>query len=349
MQVLILLFLILCNSQTGFADFSAKEITVETAQSPLGFLVPNEHRFYNFLPALKGKTGALISVGSFRSFFDAAEGDFSHALFMELSPEIQIFDSGYIEILKHSRHRLNHLSKLLGREDMESVFRDFESGRLSKEDFISQVSKVISTIRKFPYPQWLPPTDLPYGQYSYEEINKLYADFLRKVILNYYVNIQVGYLRDDVAFRKLKALADSGRMIAISGDLTGPKTMIDIGKMLRTEGINVSVIDISNAIDYFKRDATSQFVRNLQGLPLDPQARLLMTKFRSDDSKEPIYDTWDYVEVPVDGFLATASPFMGLLKEEKLFAKLYEYSFSQRLLEMPSHLKSCGRVVAPRN
>ena len=84
-------------------------------------------------------------------------------------------------------------------------------------------------------------------------------------------------LGDPTRFARARALARSGRILPVNGDLAGAHTIRDLGRALRARGEKLSVIDLSNAGEYVGDGGMDRLAQNLASLPLSDDAIVLFT------------------------------------------------------------------------
>lgn len=91
-------------------------------------------------------------------------------------------------------------------------------------------------------------------------------------------DIEKIFFLNDGQFKKVRSFARAGGFHVMSGDLTGTKTMKDLARDLNRRKKRVSILDISNAHEYFStRYEWANFVDNLKSLPWAADALLLLT------------------------------------------------------------------------
>ena len=122
----------------------AQNLSVPEDSSSLnGYIVPNEDHFVNFNSPLKGKSGALIGVGTFRVFHDAGQGDFSHVICLDYSKDVVDFNKSLITLFQISKDRHDFLSNLVGKPSLRNIFIDFEAGKISVQKFTEIINGVM--------------------------------------------------------------------------------------------------------------------------------------------------------------------------------------------------------------
>jgi hypothetical protein len=83
---------------------------------------------------------------------------------------------------------------------------------------------------------------------------------------------------DDYAF--VRGLVRAGRVVPVTGDFAGPKTLRALGARLRVRGERVTAFYVSNVEYYLLREGSfHRFVDNVRALPADPHAVLIRACF----------------------------------------------------------------------
>jgi hypothetical protein len=83
---------------------------------------------------------------------------------------------------------------------------------------------------------------------------------------------------DDYAF--VRELARSGRLVPVVGDLSGPKALREIARLLRQQGESVSAFYTSNVEFYLMRSGRyADFVANVEALPLRQESLFIRAYF----------------------------------------------------------------------
>jgi len=219
-----------------------------------GYIVPNEHNSHLYAPVLKGKPGALISVGTFRSLNDAAMGEFSHVVLLDQDHMTTAYNRSNVDLIANSRDRFEYLANLFGANpaEVEPLLRDVRAGRLSDKMFLGLLNSSKVGGSRFDIGPALSKAAENSAQWNST------------------------YYGSDAGFAKIRKMALDGRILAVSGDLAGARVMPAIARGLTERGIQVSAVDISNAHEsVYSR--WSEFIGNLRALPLRPDASVLFT------------------------------------------------------------------------
>jgi hypothetical protein len=74
-------------------------------------------------------------------------------------------------------------------------------------------------------------------------------------------------------------MVQGDRVTIVNGDLTGTATLSSLGSALSKLDETVSVIDISNAVDYFEKneEVETRFLSKISALPIDKNTSILFT------------------------------------------------------------------------
>ena len=83
------------------------------------------------------------------------------------------------------------------------------------------------------------------------------------------------FITDQAQYDYIRSLWATGRVLAIRGDLTADRTMLDIGRGLREMGISLNTLYLSNAEQYF--ELIPSYRRNIIELPWGERSYALRT------------------------------------------------------------------------
>jgi hypothetical protein len=100
----------------------------------------------------------------------------------------------------------------------------------------------------------------------------------------------------------------------MQADLAGLQTINAIAERLAQKGVSVSVLDVSNAPDYFlgneyEEKNLKNYLRNLNVLPVSSNAHVNFTTQaidpeRDESSPRPALGQWSYYSVPYKQYIA---------------------------------------------
>lgn len=316
-----------------------------------GYLYPNENNSRSFAPALAGKKGALLSVGTFRALNDAALGDFSHAILFDFDHRTVRFNQANVDLIGASQDRFEYLAALLDRPLDPSLAASVRAGRMADKEFIgslvrtpryqslpSFLEKIVSLI----HPSTEPPR-LRQARVAARDIWDYAADnpeFLSGAVW-YPKQWESTYYGSDRLFSELRDKIKQGRVRVVAGDLAGSRTLKAVGSALNIAGVRFSVIDISNAWTGFPM---SPFIANLEALPLAPDAALLFTVSDAWVEKIPnvVDDFWVYFAAPARSFISSARAAL----DRERWSGMIPYA-RKRIKKSDPSLRDAG-LIAPR-
>jgi len=110
------------------------------------------------------------------------------------------------------------------------------------------------------------------------------------------------YLSDQSQYDHVAGLVRAGRVRAVRGDLTAQTTMRQIGELARAVGAPVRVLYLSNAEKYFPY--SPQYRDNILGLPMDARSIVLRTVGWGPDDAARDDPFYIYVQQSGDDFRA---------------------------------------------
>jgi hypothetical protein len=98
----------------------------------------------------------------------------------------------------------------------------------------------------------------------------------------------LGFLADEVAFRRMLTIQRSGRVVPVVGDLTGGRAMCGVASELRRRGLTLGALYLSNVEQYvFEYGSWSKWVATLRSLPCHPDAVLIRSFFENERGPVP--------------------------------------------------------------
>jgi hypothetical protein len=122
---------------------------------------------------------------------------------------------------------------------------------------------------------------------------------LKKVIARQRDGQPTTWLSDPENYAHVRALYQTGRLRIMHGDLTGGTTLQTVAVACKELGVNVRVLYMSNAEEYF--DYTKKFRENMRAQPVDDATMVLRTIY---SKKWEHADLWAYQIQPMSDFLA---------------------------------------------
>lgn len=272
--------------QKFFNDWN-QEIDVEQTIDFKDYLVPNETHPCDIKELLdQAKEGTLISVGTERSFIDAALcKNCTTLVTIDVNPRVKAYNDFNTLLLRIAYDREDYL-RLRMAPEADEVFD------INQKNYINQTPAVSfsyeKTLTKIKQRLKKSNMDLSLKEYYLKNLSSFAAIFFNtqaNASMKYFVSIKEAkkpttehfynakYLHDDVLFNKVQKMAQQGKIISKIGDIR------DLSFL---EGkTSVSVVDISNIPDYFKPEFKRYSFLN--------DALIIFTKFTYPKAKYALY------------------------------------------------------------
>ena len=236
------------------------------------FIWPNEEGDADQVLWVKNRSGALISVGTFRTLNVGTIGGFSEIIQVDYDVLTVAFNRLILEFLREAKTREEFLVLLLGDElrpgfETRLGFRG-KSAYLSSilfhavigkpqlnSDICSRLPLVsISYFHRLGLHQDQAFNQPPVGVQSAGLCELLPAWIFQSYDLGKYVAVGGGFdestiLGSDVLYDRARKLARDGKISVVLLDLTSRESFMDFVKTLNENGTQISAVDISNAGD----------------------------------------------------------------------------------------------------
>lgn len=236
------------------------------------YVVTNEWGHYLFFPHIESRGGALVGLGSDQLYTLAAAAGSE-----------MIWAVDYDPIIARTHRMYTALFALVDTpEELLAL--------LEEEAEEPTAARLATNLR---------------GRADAEELIEHYRRF--RVRLRRYLNnlshFRLGrtWLNDAGWFAHVRALHRGGRVVARTGDMGGPSTIMAIGNASRELSIPVRVVYLSNAEMFVPN--RPQLIANMRNLPTDERSMLLRTLYNPRLSQAP-HDHWHYVAQPFTDYLA---------------------------------------------
>jgi hypothetical protein len=235
--------------------------------------VSNEWRHDLWLPAIRDLGGVFVGVGPDQCYTLAAMQDASLALLVDFDPVVPLVHRMY-EILVPASDSPDALVARFQDAGATEARALLERG-LEGDPRRDAILRLWDRTR----PRW--------------------ARYVRAVQRSRRDGVAGSWLADAALYARVRTLFQNGRIVARNGDVTGARTLRDIGTASRELGLPVRVLYFSNAEQFFPY--SPQFAENVRNLPTDERSIVLRT-FRARGATYPARDRWHYVVQPVAGF-----------------------------------------------
>ncbi len=266
---------------------STIQIAEEKTQGRSTHIVGNEtDNYLQFGSGLQPATAemrALISAGSFRVFDAEALLNRDWTFSVDFAPGISEFNRNLAPLIS-TLGRLEFLRLLLDQSELKVVPPQSEReaifelvNRLRDERYWPR-SPIEERVAKFPesirknaraviaelhddhWPNWLSAVK---SSASSEERWKM------------------AFWGSDFSYRRLQERIRNDRFVAVTGSLSGDRTMKSIGNHLKRQSIIASEIDLSNTLEAIAGSegapGIAKLLKNLDELPTDTDSRILLT------------------------------------------------------------------------
>jgi hypothetical protein len=293
---------------TPSAHSAPKAPKLEKPQSHSSdYLVPNEDFVTAYRDTIEGRSGAMISVGTFRVFNTSQWGDFLTIGF-DYSTETQPYNESILELILEKENRIDALIEVFGKNETVEIVEQIKLKKISDVDFYRWLFSGRDSKQEEGY------------RFENTENLREYFSELYKSHPDQWAETVFG---SEAAYQRVREKAKQGMFRFATGDLTGSINFKLLGKYLKANSIPVSVIDISNSMDYFSRAHNKKkmkaFLNNIKSMPLADDAVLLFTgvdnaQLLSDNYtnkallESPVHDEFVYMSVSVHRFLAEFKP-----------------------------------------
>jgi hypothetical protein len=288
---------------------------VERLSEPAGYfgsdnLVSNELSYQHVLSRLEQtgiSGGAYIGVGPDQNFTYIAHIKPRIAFMLDIRRDAMMQHLMFKAIFQLSRNRLEYLG-LLFAKPLPKDAKKWEQRSLS--DLIVNFVDRTPSNPKLIEQHWqdirkkiggfglnLTPTD-------YDKIREIYTAFnqaglevrytirdrpsgrffpsYREVLLERDLDgRQRNYLSSEETWQYLRKMHEQNLIIPVTGDLSGPKALREIGKYLKETGDKVSAFYTSNVEFYLMRqeNAFNRFAENVKTLPIDNRSVIIRSYF----------------------------------------------------------------------
>ncbi|MBW2522608.1 MAG: hypothetical protein JRI23_00465 [Deltaproteobacteria bacterium] len=215
------------------------------------YVVSDEHRPERFRPAIDGRGSLLVGVGTDQNYLFAGWA----------RPELVVvvdFDQAVVDL--HTAYRA-----FFERAEDADEFIDFWSAsEAARERAAAAIAEVCSTADQ-----------LRRVQHSMKIARHLVHGRLTNLRARFIADGVPTLLNDPAQYRYVASLVRSGRVVAVRGDVTGPRTMKHVAESARQLGLVVRVLYLSNVEQYVRY--SERFRDNVRALPVDGRSVVLRT------------------------------------------------------------------------
>ncbi len=221
----------------------------------------NERRHELLVPHLRGLGGALVGVGADQCYTLAVIARSSLIFAVDYDRRVPKVHAMYSVLVPAS-------------ESVAALIARFEPGARRQTEALLREGLT--------------------GDESVDSIVRTYSR-TRQDLHAYLLRVQrrnASWLSDEESYAYVRALFQSGRVIARTGDVTGEETLRRVGATARELGVPVRMVYFSNAEQFFRY--SGDFVTNMQALPVDDRSVVVRT-FRHRSIPNAERDNWHYL------------------------------------------------------
>jgi hypothetical protein len=271
-------------------------------------LVSNERSYLQVLPALQRagiRGGAYIGVGPDQNFSYIADIRPTIAFIVDIRRDNLLLHLLFKALFEHSRTRVEYLALLFGRQaprdldawrgaDVDRLAKYIDNTAVDGRSIAGLRSHVDAAIRGFGVPlsaEDMATIDRFHRRFidaglglKFESTGRApqpfyptYRELLKETDP---LGRQGSFLASEPAFQFVKALEGRDLVIPVVGDLSGPKALVGIGRLLDERGERLSAFYTSNVEFYLERSgAFGRFADNLSRIPRTGRAVVIRSVF----------------------------------------------------------------------
>ncbi|MGH7502196.1 MAG: hypothetical protein ACREL7_10610 [Longimicrobiales bacterium] len=270
---------------------------------PSDNLVSNETSYQHVLgkmDALGVKGGVYVGVGPDQNFTYIAAIRPEIAFLIDIRRDNLLHHLLFKAVFERARNRLEFLSILTGRPvpdnaleqtgtGIESIVAQIDAAAPDSRYFRQTATAIVQTILSWRVP--LTDADLRVVQRIHEAFRRHGLDLRYAQVPRYPTWRQLiletdlegrrrNYLANDTTFRYVQAMQRRHRIVPVTGDVAGEHALAAIGNEVRSRGLTVTTLYISNVEQYLMRGATFPvYAGTLLGLPFDSTSVIIRSYF----------------------------------------------------------------------
>jgi len=273
---------------------------IQSLSEPGGYfdtdnLISNERSYLQVLPELEKRAvrgGVYIGVGPDQNFSYIAHVKPSIAFILDIRRDNLLLHLLFKALFAQAHTRIEYLALLFGRPVPADVnsWRDVPIARLT--DYINQSAELKSVdelrarvdrmVKGFGVPVTaddLATIDRFHRRFitsglalKFESLNRpaqsYYPTYQDLLVETDGTGRQGNYLASEDTFQFVKSMQDRDRIIPVTGNLSGPSALANIGRAMAQKGETLSAFYASNVEFYLKREGSYlPFVNNLARVP----------------------------------------------------------------------------------
>ena len=213
------------------------------------YWISNEHSQWLWYPRVDGVGGAYIGVGTDQNYMIAGWAKSDFIVMMDFDQAIVNLHAVYAAMFEKAETPAAFLD--LWEEEREAEVRGWLETRYADDERKDDIIRAHKIARK------------------------LVRARLRRLARRYEERGIPTFVSDQAQYDHIRQLSANGRIVAVRGDLTADLTMQQIGDALADSKLELGVLYLSNAEQYFEYEAG--FRRNILALPFQDDAVILRT------------------------------------------------------------------------
>jgi len=274
------------NPQLRASDFINENVNGDAA-----YIGSNEFdnfdQFARLSPTAPNNTSfsrATIAVGTFRAFHLGAALRRDYLVSLDFAPGISHFNMALANVISHYGRReflrlvlLQDSFNANSPEEEPQLVRQFANLRLA-DSAVSAEGALLATLAT----PFADDAELKFILHTLNE--ESHRKSFYKALLESTKNPQrwqASFWGNEDGYLHLQKLIRGQHFLALTGSLSGKRTVRSIAQFFTRYSIVASEIDVSNALQSIvgaeKRDGIIAFVSNLSALPVDEKSRVLLT------------------------------------------------------------------------
>lgn len=243
--------------------------------------MPDEHYFRSnewrhdlLVPHLRDLGGALVGVGADQNYTMCAMARCQMIFVVDFDPRIQYVHKIYLALVPPS-------------DTPAALIAHFDHANAAATEALIRTRLAGD-----------PDAERVVQHYRY--YHRAMFDYLRRVAGLVRESRGTSWLHDPALYAYARALLTNGRLVARTGDVTGPTTMKAVAQATRQLGLTMRIVYLSNAEQFFPY--RPGFVENMQAMPSDDRTVVVRT-FRDRRAVTVDPARWHYVVHAMNDFL----------------------------------------------
>ncbi|MCA9718762.1 MAG: hypothetical protein H6713_18240 [Myxococcales bacterium] len=238
------------------------------------YVQSNEKRHDLFFPYITGRGGAYVGVGSDQNFTLIGRARSELVFLMDIDYRVVGLHRIYGLLIPRAESP-DALIEMFAEERRDATIAALEEGFRAQGLDDRAVRTLIG---------------------GYKAARETVYRHLKRVRDRAHDGAPTTWLSDPAMFKHIQTLHAQGRVRVMSGDLTGSSTLRTVAAACRALGVEVEVMYMSNAEEYFMY--TPDFAQNIKGLPASADAVVVRTIY-SRKWPHPPHALWAYQVQPL--------------------------------------------------